>query len=131
MDRFQASALTHMLVVSDAAVSRDWYVKVLDAEVTGEYGGTSVVLNLLGNWILLVTGGEPDEGEPTVTLEAPVDVDRVSAQLIFRVDDCLGLYELLTSRGAEFLAPPHVREGETRAFFRDPDGHLFEISELT
>lgn len=131
MDRFEASALTHMLVVSDAAVSRDWYVKVFDAEVTGEYGGTSVVLNLLGNWILLVTGGGPDDGKPTVTLETPADVDRVSAQLIFRVGDCHGLYELLSSRGAEFLAPPHVREGETRAFFRDPDGHLFEISELT
>ena len=131
MDRFEASALTHMLVVSDAAASRDWYVRVLDAEVTGEYGGTSVVLDLLGNWILLVTGGGPDEGKPTVTLDAPADPDRVSAQIIFRVADCQGLYELLSSRGADFLAPPHVREGETRAFFRDPDGHLFEISELT
>ena len=42
-----------------------------------------------------------------------------------------GLHELLRDRGADFLAPPHVRDGETRAFFRDPDGHLFEISELT
>ena len=131
MDRFDASALTHMLVVSDAAASRDWYVRVLDAEVTGEYGGTSVVLDLLGNWILLVTGGGPDEGKPTVTLDVPSDPDRISVQMIFRVDDCQGLYELLSSRGADFLAPPHVREGETRAFFRDPDGHLFEISELT
>ena len=131
MDRFEASALTHLLVVSDAAASRDWYVRVLDAEVTGEYGGTSVVLDLLGNWMLLVTGGGPDEGKPTVTLDVPADPDRVAAQIIFRVADCQGLYELLSSRGAEFLAPPHVREGETRAFFRDPDGHLFEISELT
>jgi catechol 2,3-dioxygenase-like lactoylglutathione lyase family enzyme len=30
---------------------------------------------------------------------------------------------------AEFLAPPVVNGAETRAFFRDPDGHLFEISE--
>ncbi|MDJ0769852.1 MAG: VOC family protein [Ilumatobacter sp.] len=131
MDRFEASALTHMLVVSDVEASRDWYVEVLDASVYGEYGGSSVVLDLLGNWILLVTGGGPDDGKPTVTLEAPTDVDRISTQLIFRVSDCLGLYELLRSRGAEFLAPPHVRQGETRAFFRDPDGHLFEISELT
>ncbi len=131
MDRFEASALTHLLVVSDAAASRDWYVRVLDAEVTGEYGGTSVVLDLLGNWILLVTGGGPDEGKPTVTLDVPSDPDRAAAQIIFRVADCHGLYELLSGRGADFLAPPHVREGETRAFFRDPDGHLFEISELT
>ena len=131
MDRFEASALTHMLVVADVDVSRDWYVRVLDATVVGEYGGTSVVLDLLGNWLLLVSGGGPDEGKPTVTLGPPDDVDRVSAQMIFRVADCHGLHRLLTERGADFLAPPHVRAGETRAFFRDPDGHLFEISELT
>lgn len=131
VERFEASALTHMLVVTDVVRSRDWYVRVLDAQVFGEYGGTSVVLQLLDSWILLVTGGGPDAGKPNVTLAAPADPDRPSAQLVFRVDDCLGLYELLSSRGAEFLAPPDVRDGETRAFFRDPDGHLFEISELT
>ena len=35
------------------------------------------------------------------------------------------------ARGAEFLTPPVTWDhGEVRAFFRDPDGHLFEISEL-
>lgn len=131
MDQFGPSALTHMLVVSDVDASRDWYVRVLEATVYGEYGGTSVVLDLHGHWILLVTGGGPDEGKPVVTLQPPPDPDRVSGQLIFRVDDCVALYDLLRDRGAAFLAPPHVRQGETRAFFRDPDGHLFEISELT
>ena len=123
--------MTHMLVVSDVEVSRDWYVDVLDAQVYGEYGGTSVVLDLLGNWLLLVNGGGPTPGKPTVTLAAPDDPDRISSQIIFRVDDCQGLYELLKSRGAEFLAPPVDRGGEIRAFFRDPDNHLFEISERT
>ena len=131
MDQFEAGALTHMLVVTDASASRDWYVDVLDASVYGEYGGTSVVLDLLGNWLLLVTGGEPSPDKPTVTLAAPEDPDRVSAQIIFRVDDCQGTYELLASRGAQFLTPPLDRGGEIRAFFRDPDGHLFEISQLT
>ncbi len=131
VERFEASALTHMLVVTDVERSRDWYRDVLDAQVVGEYGGTSVVLNLLDSWILLVTGGGPDAGKPSVSMAAPTDPDRASAQLVFRVGDCIGLYELLSGRGAEFLAPPDVREGETRAFFRDPDGHLFEISELT
>ena len=131
MDRFEAEALTHMLVVTDAETSRDWYVDVLEALVHGEYGGTSVVLELMGSWILLVTGGEPTEGKPTVTLAPPDDPDRMSGQIIFRVDDCRAAYELLASRGAEFLAPPVDRGGEVRAFFRDPDGHLFEISELT
>ncbi|WP_278234561.1 VOC family protein [Isoptericola sp. AK164] len=131
MERFEASALTHMLVVTDVERSRDWYVRVLDAQVVGEYGGTSVVLQLLASWILLVTGGGPDAGKPTVTLAPPAEPDRPSTQIIFRVDDCAGLYELLSERGAEFVAAPDVRDGETRAFFRDPDGHLVEISELT
>lgn len=131
MERFEASALTHMLVVADVERSRDWYARVLDARVAGEYGGTSVVLKLLDSWILLVTGGGPDAGKPSVTLAPPAQPDRPSAQIVFRVDDCLGLHKLLSGRGAEFLAAPDVRDGETRAFFRDPDGHLFEISELT
>ncbi len=128
---FGASALTHMLVVGDVEVSKRWYADVLGADVYGEYGGTSVVLSLLGNWLLLVTPGGPDEGKPTVDLHPPADPDRRSGQLIFRVADCQAAYDLLSARGVAFLAPPHVREGETRAFFRDPDGHLFEISELT
>lgn len=131
MERFEAQAVTHMLVVGDAATSRDWYVEVLDASVYGEYGGTSVVLELADTWLLLVTGGGPTPDKPTVTVGTPADPDQVSSQIIFRVDDCTATYELLRRRGAEFLAPPLDRGGEIRAFFRDPDGHLFEISELT
>lgn len=131
METFAASAMTHLLVVTDATASRDWYAGVLDATVEGEYGGTSVVLKLLGNWLLLVTGGEPTPDKPTVALTPPDDVDRVSSELIFRVDDCWAAYELLHRRGAQFLTEPLDRGGEIRAFFRDPDGHLLEISELT
>ena len=122
--------LTRLLVVRDAAVSAAWYRDVLGAEVVREYG-SSVVLKFLGAWLLLVTGGEPTEDKPTVSFAPPADPDRVSAELIVRVDDCQAAYEELSARGAEFLTPP-VRwdHGEIRAFFRDPDGHLFEISEL-
>lgn len=130
MGQLDAQALTTMLVVRDTAVSRRWYVDVLEAEVAGEYG-TSVVLRLLGAWLLLVEGGGPDEGKPTVQLAPPSDLDRVGQQLILRVADCEAAYDLLSGRGASFLAPPHVRPGETRAFLRDPDGHLIEISALT
>ena len=130
MDRFSASALTHLLVVADTHASRDWYVGVLDASVHGQYG-TSVVLDLLGNWLLLVEGGAPTPDKPSVTFAPPADPDRIASQLIFRVEDCRGTYELLRGRGAEFLTEPVDRGGEIRAFFRDPDGHLFEISELT
>lgn len=130
MDRFSASALTHLLVVADSQVSRDWYVEVLDASVYGQYG-TSVVLELFGNWLLLVAAGGPTSDKPTVTFAPPADPDLVSAELIFRVEDCRKAYELLHARGAGFLTEPVDHGGEIRAFFRDPDGHLFEISELT
>lgn len=122
--------LTRLLVVSDVPRSRKWYEEVLGAEVFREYG-TSCVLKFLGSWMLLVTGGEPTKDKPTVTFEAPPDPDRVSAQLVLRVPDCKAAYEELKGRGAEFLTEPvHWEHGEIRAFFRDPDGHLFEISEL-
>jgi catechol 2,3-dioxygenase-like lactoylglutathione lyase family enzyme len=120
--------LTRLLVVSDVDRSRRWYTDVLGAELVREYGGTSCVLRLLGQWLLLVTGGGPTDDKPTVTFEAPTDPDRVSAELIFRVPDCRGAYETLVERGAAFLTPPVDNGYETRAFFRDPDGHLFEIS---
>lgn len=121
-----------MFVVADTVASARWYQRVFDATLHNEpEPGDSAVLDVLGHWILLVGAGGPDAGKPTVSLAPPADPDRPNAQIIFRVDDCAGLYELLSRRGAEFLAPPHARTGETRAFFRDPDGHLFEISELT
>ena len=121
--------LTHLLVVRDAEVSREWYESVLGASLHGAYGGTSVVMKLQGQWLLLVTGGEPTADKPTVTFAPPADADTVSAEIIFGVPDCRAAYEVLVARGAEFLTPPVEYDWEVRAFFRDPDGHLFEISE--
>ena len=122
------SALTTILVVSDLEQSKAWYLDVLGAELYGEYGGTSVVLSFLGAWLLLVTGGGPTEDKPTVTFAEPMDPDRVEHAFTIRVADCHAAYEDLRSRGAEFLTPPVEHASETRAFLRDPDGHLFEIS---
>lgn len=41
-----------------------------------------------------------------------------------------GTSAVFEGRGAEFLTPPYEWEHETRCFFRDPDGHLFEISQV-
>ena len=122
--------ITRHLVISDLETSKAWYSDVLGAELTGEYGGTSAVFKLLGAWILITTGGEPTPDKPSATFAPPPDPDTVSAQMIFRVQDTPAIYELLTSRGAEFLAPPVRNGSEVRAFFRDPDGHLFEISAI-
>jgi catechol 2,3-dioxygenase-like lactoylglutathione lyase family enzyme len=121
--------LTHILVVGDVDRSRAWYVDVLGAEPHREYGGTSIVLKFAGTWLLLVTGGGPTADKPTVTFAAPVDADAVSHAMTIRVPDCRAAYATLLARGAVFLTPPHDWGWEVRCFFRDPDGHLFEISE--
>ena len=91
-----------------------------------------MVLEFFGNWILLVTGGDPTADKPTVSFFGAAGRSGPRrAEIIFRVDDCRGTYELLRSAGAAFLAEPVDWGGEVRAFFRDPDGHLFEISQLT
>jgi lactoylglutathione lyase len=123
--------LTHILVVSDIARSRDWYTRVLGAELYREYGGTSVVLTFQGVWLLLVTGGEPTPDKPSVTFAPPGDPGTVSHGFTIRVPDCAAAYETLKARGAVFLTPPHDWGWETRCFFRDPDGHLFEISQAS
>ena len=121
---------TLLLVVADIQRSLAFYVDVLGASLFREYGGTSAVLEFQGTWLLLVTGGPPTEGKPTVTFGPPADPDHVDHQLTLRVPDCRAAYEVLRSRGATFLTPPVDRGGEVRCFFRDPDGHLLEISEV-
>ena len=122
-------AVTHILVVSDLARSKAWYLEVLGATLYGEYGGTSVVLQLGGAWLLIVTGGGPTDDKPDVTLAPPADPNLRDNLFTMRVDDCRATYEELRGRGATFLTPPVDHGAETRCFFRDPDGHLFEISE--
>jgi catechol 2,3-dioxygenase-like lactoylglutathione lyase family enzyme len=122
-------ALTHILVVSDVDRSRDFYRDVLGASVYREYGGTSCVLQFLETWLLLVTGGPPTADKPTVSFAAPADPDRVSHSMTIRVPDARGAFETLRGRSAVFLAEPVESDWEIRAFFRDPDGHLLEVSE--
>ncbi len=122
--------LTQILVSADPERSRDFYLNVLGAELYRQYG-SSVVLRFLGNWILLVEGGGPTVDKPTITFAPPSDPDMVSHSFTIRIPDCRRMYEALRERGAEFLTPPVDHGHEIRCFFRDPDGHLFELSEAT
>jgi catechol 2,3-dioxygenase-like lactoylglutathione lyase family enzyme len=123
--------LTHMLVVRDIGASSAFYRDVLGAEPYREYGGTSAVFRFLGNWLLLVTGGEPTKDKPTVTFAPPSHPDMVGHAFTIRVPDCWAAYETLKARGAEFLTEPVEWGPETRCFLRDPDGHLFELSAVS
>lgn len=125
----EAMELTHLLVVRDLGRARAFYADALGADVYREYGGTSLVLRFLGTWLLLVTGGGPTADKPGVSFAPPDRPASVSHEMTIRVPDCRTAYETLRSRGVEFLTPPVEYERETRCFFRDPDGHLLEISQ--
>ena len=126
---FTDSALTTILVVSDIYKSKAFFLDVLGAKLFREYGGDSAVLEFLGNWILLVTPGAPTDDKPDTHFVPPSDKDKVSHAFTIRVRDCTRSYDILKKRGAKFITPPLDRGAEVRCFFRDPDGHLFEISE--
>jgi catechol 2,3-dioxygenase-like lactoylglutathione lyase family enzyme len=121
--------LTNILVVADIGRSRDFYRGVLGGEVYREYGGTSCVMRFGGAWILLVTGGGPTKDKPDVVFAPPSNPNQVSHAMTIRVPDCQAAFEALSDRGASFLTEPFDWGGEVRCFFRDPDGHLLEISE--
>jgi catechol 2,3-dioxygenase-like lactoylglutathione lyase family enzyme len=126
---FENSALTTILVVSDIEKSKQFYLDILGAKLEREYGGDSVVLEFLGSWLLLVTSGGPTEDKPKISFITPDHQHLVDHSFTIRVDNCEQSYKLLVNRGAKFLTPPVTNGNETRCFFRDPDGHLFEISE--
>ena len=121
--------LTHILVVSNLNRSKNFYSNILGATVFSEYGGTSCVLKFQSAWLLIVTGGEPTKDKPEVKFSIPKNINHVSHSMTIKVKDCQSSYNVLKSRGAKFLTPPVDWDNEIRCFFRDPDGHLLEISE--
>ena len=125
----ESMALTVLLVVSDLGAAVRFYQDVLGASLYREYGGTSAVFSFAGTWILLVTGGQPTRDKPDITFAPPADPRLVDHEFTIRVPDCQAAYDTLRQRGAVFLTPPVDWGGEIRAFLRDPDGHLIEISE--
>jgi len=126
---FEDSAVTTILVVSDMKASKRFYIDLLGAKLFREYGGDSLVMEFLGHWMLLVTSGGPTADKPNTHFMPPENKDSVSHSFTIRVKDCEQSYEILKQKGVEFITPPVVNGAETRCFFRDPDGHLFEISE--
>lgn len=121
-------ALSHILVVADVPRSSLWYGEVLGAELFREYG-TSAVFSFNGSWLLLVEGGPPTSDKPDVSF-APPDPTVSSHSFTIRVPNCQAAYETLAARGAEFFTPPYDWGAEVRCFFPDPDGHVWEISQL-
>lgn len=126
---FEQSALTTILVVSDMAKSKLFYVDGLGASIYRAYGGDTMVLQFLDTWILLVTPGGPTPDKPNTYFDVSNNTQQIDHSFTIRVNDCKKSYSILKERGIKFITPPKTNGAETRCFFNDPDGHLFEISE--
>ena len=121
--------LTHFLVVSDQDRSREFYRSVFGATVVLERD--PVILKIAHSWLFLNVGGGPTDDKPAVTLAPPADPGLASAFLNIKVADIGAAYAEWSARGAEFLTEAKDHGREIRAFIRDPDGHLIEVSQTT
>ena len=121
--------VTYFIVSRDVERSRVFYTEVLGGEAVLE--GELSVVALSNAWVTISTGGGPTPDKPTVTLDVPENLDRVSTFLNIRVADIDWAYRTWSARGAQFLTPPIDHGGEIRCYMRDPDGHLIEVGQLT
>ena len=125
--------LAHFIVSDDVERSRRFYTEVLGGRVafSGKPSGEPTNVALSNSWIVISVGGGPTDDKPTVTLETPVDSDRVSSFVNVRVRDIAAVYAEWSARGAEFLTEPKQHQYEIRCYVRDPDGHIIEVGQTT
>lgn len=121
--------LAHFIVSDDVERSARFYTDVLGGRVV--FSPEPTYVELANSWIIINTGGGPTDDKPTVVLETPQDLDRVSSFLNIRVADIDAVYAEWSAKGAEFLTPPKQHQYEKRCYIRDPDGHLIEVGQTT
>jgi len=121
--------LTHLLIVNDQDRSREFYRKILGAEVVRMRD--PVVLHLSNGWLILNTGGGPTDDKPDVIAAPPQSAHVLTSGVNIRVADVEAIYREWRSRGAEFLTEPKDHESEIRCYLKDPDGHLIEVGQST
>jgi catechol 2,3-dioxygenase-like lactoylglutathione lyase family enzyme len=122
--------LCHFIVSNDVERSCRFYTEVLGGKLIFSKDDLRYVA-LANSFIIINVGGGPTDDKPAVTLETPLDPDRVSSFLNIRVKDIAAVYTEWSARGAQFLTPPKQHAYEIRCYIRDPDGHLIEVGQTT
>lgn len=118
-----------LLAVADLGQALEFWVKRVGAQVITEWASYALLRVGAGRLHLAVTGDPPPDR--VVRLVPPADRDdEATGEVVIRVADCRAVVGALEKRGVRFLGPPATPAwgGEVRAFARDPDGHLVEIS---
>ena len=75
----QGSYVAHFLTVADQPRSSQFYVGILGGRVVR--GPDPTYIKLANSWIILTSGGGPTPDKPTVMLETPKDLNKVSSFL--------------------------------------------------
>src|SRR2546425_5019949 len=75
--------LTHFLVVSDQDRSREFYKKLFNGKVLIERD--PVIMKVANSWLILNSGGGPNDDKAAVTLTEPPDANHTRALLNERV----------------------------------------------
>jgi lactoylglutathione lyase len=123
------AVLTHLLIVRDVDRSREFYRRVLDADVIRER--EPCILRFHNSYIVVNSQGGPTDDKPAVQAQAPSDANTLSSAMNIRVNDVHAVYEEWRSRGGEFLTEPKDHGFEIRCYLRDPDNYLIEVGQAT
>jgi lactoylglutathione lyase len=123
------AVLTHLLIVRDVDRSREFYRRVMDAEVVRER--EPCILRFHNSYIVINSQGGPTDDKPTVQAQAPPNANTLSSAMNIRVTDVHAVYEQWRARGGEFLTEPKDHGVEIRCYLRDPDNYLIEVGQAT
>jgi uncharacterized glyoxalase superfamily protein PhnB len=128
------------LWVHDQDVALEFYTRKLGMEVRAD-----VTVPELGNfrWLTVGPAGQDDisialmaiPGQPVMDDDTRKQVGEIMAKgfagsIFLNTDDVHADYEQLTSRGVEFVEPPHEAPYGIDSSFRDPSGNHFRLAQL-
>ena len=123
------AVLTHLLIVRDVDRSREFYQRILGADLIRER--QPCILRFHNSYIVINSEGGPTDDKPHVQAQAPADSSTLSCAMNIRVSDVRAVYDDWRSRGGEFLTEPKDHGVEIRCYLRDPDGYLIEVGQAT
>ncbi len=103
------------LFVTDPAVARDFYERVLGFVATSVQHGGDIVWLTFGNREFLLRKGAPPASSP--------DYQHSGQALVFYTDNLAAAMLELRSRGLVFDGD----DGQGCPTFRDPDGHWYQL----
>ena len=123
-----AATVQPLLVVAEMSRTLAFWVDRMGASPEVQWDSYALLRIGSGRVHLAVTADPPPDRD--VRLVPPAGAGDAVGEVVIAVGDCRAVVAELERRGVAFLGPPAKPAwgGEVRAFLRDPDGHLIEIT---